>query len=77
MGAGYAFLFISALNLVNSTTPAQQRGGVLSALYLVGYLSMGSFALSLGVVAQFAGLATAVATGSVALASFGFAALFL
>jgi MFS family permease len=77
MGAGYALLFISALNLVNSTTPVQHRGGVLSALYLVGYLSMGSFALSLGVVAQFSGLATAVAMGSVVLASFGFIALFL
>jgi len=77
MGAGYALLFISALNLVNSTTPTQQRGGVLSALYLVAYLSMGSFALSLGVVVQFSGLATAVAAGSVVLASFGFAALFL
>ncbi len=70
-GAGYALLFLSAFTLANAMAPASRRGGVLSALYLVGYLSMGTFALALGAVVRTWGLATAVAAGSIALASLG------
>lgn len=74
-GAGYALLFLGALTLVNANAPASHRGGILSALYLVGYLSMGSFALALGTIARACGLGTAVAVGSIALAALGASAL--
>jgi hypothetical protein len=63
-GIGYALLFLGAFTLVNITAPVNHRGGILSALYLVGYLSMGSFALGLGGVAKVWGLASAVVAGS-------------
>jgi MFS family permease len=50
-GAGYSLLFLSALQVINAAAPAQQRGGVLSALYLLAYLSMGMVAIILGIVA--------------------------
>ena len=50
-GAGYSLLFLSALQVINAAAPAQQRGGVLSALNLLAYLSMGMVAIILGIVA--------------------------
>ena len=50
-GAGYSLLFLSALQVINAAAPAQRRGGVLSALYLLAYLSMGMVAIILGIVA--------------------------
>lgn len=75
MGVGYAFMFIGALNLVNNMTARGENARILSALYLVGYLSMGVVALSLGEVAQLLGLTAAVAAASVVLVSFSVAAL--
>ena len=37
-GAGYSLLFLSALQVINTAAPAQHRGAVLSALYLLAYL---------------------------------------
>ncbi|MFX5302083.1 hypothetical protein ABTD13_17695, partial [Acinetobacter baumannii] len=68
-GISYALLFLGALTLLNAVSPADGRGGVLSAFYLVGYLCMGFCALALGLVARASGLATAVAVASVVLAS--------
>jgi len=78
-GVGYALLFLGALAVLNAAAPVDNRGGVLSAFYLIGYLSMGSFALALGAVARTWGLAVAVATGSftlvtLAVVTFAFAA---
>ncbi|HAQ82622.1 MFS transporter [Bradyrhizobium viridifuturi] len=70
-GISYALLFLGALTLLNAVSPADGRGGVLSAFYLVGYLCMGFCALALGLVARASGLATAVAVASVVLASLG------
>ena len=70
-GISYALLFLGALTLLNAVAPADSRGGVLSAFYLVGYLCMGFCALTLGVVARAWGLATAVAAASIVLASLG------
>src|SRR6266404_2865721 len=50
-GAGYSLLFLSALQVINAAAPAQQRGAVLSALYLLAYLSMGMVAIILGILA--------------------------
>jgi predicted MFS family arabinose efflux permease len=63
-GAGYSLLFLSALEVINTATPTPCRGGVLSALYLLAYLSMGAVALILGAVATAHGLAVAVNFGA-------------
>jgi hypothetical protein len=60
-GAGYSLLFVGGLQLINATVDLHHRGGVLSALYLIGYLSMGVVALVLGIVATARGLALALA----------------
>ncbi len=75
IGVGYALLFLCAFTLINASAPASQRGGVLSALYLAGYLSMGSFALALGAAARAWGLTIAVGAGSITLVVLGLAAL--
>jgi len=68
-GAGYSLLFLSALQVINTAAPAQHRGAVLSALYLLAYLSMGIVAISLGIVATGWGLrlATDLGAGVIAL----------
>ena len=69
-GIGYALLFLGAFTLINTVAPVNHRGGVLSALYLVGDLSMGSFGYVLGGVARVWGLASAIAVGSTVLTGF-------
>ena len=44
-GVGYSLLFRSALEVINAAVPAHHRGGVLSALYLLAYLSLAAVAL--------------------------------
>ena len=62
--------------MINTAAPAQ-RGAVLSALYLLAYLSMGMVAVSLGVVATSWGLRLAInlGTGVIALLSLATLAL--
>src|SRR5258708_7510191 len=67
-GTGYSLLFLGGLKVINGAAPAYHRGGVLSALYLLAYLSMGSVALVLGVVATNLGLKLAVNLGVAAIA---------
>ena len=67
-GIGYSLLFRSALEVINAAAPAAQRGGVLSALYLLAYLSMGLVAVVLGAVATARGLALAVDLGALVIA---------
>ena len=76
-GAGYSLLFLSALQVINTAAPAQHRGAVLSALYLLAYLSMGMVAISLGIVATGWGLrlATDLGVGVIALLSLATLAL--
>jgi predicted MFS family arabinose efflux permease len=76
-GAGYSLLFLSALEVLNAAAPAGQRGGVLSALYLLAYLSMGAIAIVLGAVATAWGLALAVDLGAGAIAVLSLATLLL
>ncbi|PZV36375.1 hypothetical protein B5V02_21570 [Mesorhizobium kowhaii] len=63
-GIGYSLLFLGGLALINSAVPAGHRGGVLSALYLSAYLSLGAVALILGAVATQRGLALAINLGA-------------
>jgi hypothetical protein len=76
-GGGYSLLFLGGLNLINAAAPAQHRGGVLSALYLLAYLSLGVVALVLGEVATLWGLALAVDLGAVAIGLLSLATLIL
>jgi predicted MFS family arabinose efflux permease len=63
-GAGYSLLFLGGLETINRAGPAEHRGGVLSALYLLAYLSLGVVALVLGVVATDWGLGLAIDLGA-------------
>jgi MFS family permease len=74
-GAGYSLLFRSALQVINAAAPAQQRGAVLSALYLLAYLSMGIIAIILGIVATGWGLRLAIDLGAGVVALLSFATL--
>jgi MFS family permease len=76
-GAGYSLLFLSALQVINTAAPAQQRGGVLSALYLLAYLSMGVIAVTLGIVATDWGLRLAIELGAGVIALLSLSALAL
>ena len=76
-GAGYSLLFLSALEIINAAAPAHHRGGVLSALYLLAYVSMGGVALLLGAVATARGLELAVNFGAAAIACLSLATLVL
>jgi hypothetical protein len=67
-GAGYSFLFLSAIEVINAAAQAHHRGGVLSAVYLLAYLSMGTVAPVLGVVATARSLRLAVELGAGAIA---------
>jgi MFS family permease len=66
-GAAYSLLFVGGLGLI-STGSSHHRGALFSALYLVGYLSMGVLALVLGVVATAWGLGLAIYLGAAAIA---------
>jgi hypothetical protein len=76
-GAGYSLLFLSALEILNAAAPPAQRGGVLSALYLLAYLSMGAVAILLGAVATAWGLGLAVDLGAGAIAILSLATLLM
>jgi predicted MFS family arabinose efflux permease len=66
-GVGYSLLVLGGLALLGGAVPERHRGGVLSALYLFAYLSMGIVALGLGVVATERGLGLAVDLGAAAI----------
>jgi MFS family permease len=70
-GVGYSLLFFAGLAIINAVATPQHRGGILAALYLIGYLSLGTVALVLGVIARSTslGLAIDVGAGVIALTS--------
>src|ERR1700726_616721 len=63
-GAGYSLLFFGGLERINSAAPAEHRGGALSAIYLLSYVSLGTVSLLLGSVATAHGLGFAVNLGA-------------
>jgi MFS family permease len=69
-GAGYSLLFFGGLETINSAAPAEHRGGVLSAIYLLAYMSLGAVSLLLGAVATAHGLGFAVDLGAGVIALF-------
>ena len=68
-GAGYGLLVVSALEVINVAAPVHHRAGLLSAVYLLAYLSLGAVALILGAVATAKGLGLAVDLGAGAIAA--------
>jgi hypothetical protein len=69
-GAGYSLLFFGGLETINSAAQADHRGGVLSAVYLLAYVSLGAVSLLLGAVATAHGLGFAVDLGAGMIALF-------
>lgn len=76
-GMGYSLLFSGGLNLLSANAPAHHRGGTLSALFLVAYLTQGIVALALGTIATARGLAFAIDIGAMAIAALSIAAVLL
>jgi MFS family permease len=69
-GAGYSLLFFGGLETINSAAPAGHRGGVLSTIYLLAYVSLGAVSLLLGAVATAQGLGFAIDLGAGVIALF-------
>jgi len=63
-GGAYSLLFVGGLQLISMAAAETNRGSILSALYLLGYLSMGALALVLGAIATTRGLSLAVDLGA-------------
>ena len=76
-GGAYSLLFVGGLQVISAAAPVNHRGGILSALYLLGYLSMGSLALVLGAIATTRGLGFAVNLGAAAIILMNVATLVL
>jgi hypothetical protein len=66
-GGAYSLLFVGGLQMISAAAPEHNRGGILAALYLLGYLSMGALALVLGAAATTHGLGFAVDLGAAAI----------
>jgi hypothetical protein len=76
-GGAYSLLFVGGLQVISAVAPARRRGGILSALYLLGYLSMGALAVVLGAIATTWGLSLAVDLGAAAIILMNVATLVL
>jgi predicted MFS family arabinose efflux permease len=76
-GGAYSLLFVGGLQVITAVAPVHHRGGILSALYLLGYLSMGALALVLGAIATTRGLSLAVELGAAAIILMNFSTLVL
>jgi hypothetical protein len=76
-GVGYGLLFRGGLEVIDRAAPLEHRGGVLSAAYLLAYLSMGTLAVVLGEVGTEWGLAVAVDSGACIIGVSSFAAIVL
>lgn len=76
-GGAYSLLFVGGLQVIIAAAPERNRGGILSALYLLSYLSMGALALVLGAIATERGLGFAVNLGAAAIILMNVATLVL
>jgi predicted MFS family arabinose efflux permease len=66
-GGAHSLLFVGGLQMINAAAPERHRGGILAAVYLLSYLSMGALALVLGAIATARGLGLAVDLGAAAI----------
>jgi hypothetical protein len=67
-GAAYSMQFRAGLAVIVERAPGEHRAGILSAIYLIAYLFMGSIALSLGALATARGLKVSIDIGCVIIA---------
>jgi len=74
-GGAYSLLFVGGLQVISVAAPERNRGGILAALYLLSYLSMGALALVLGAIATARGLSLAVDLGAAAIILMNFSTL--
>ena len=65
------------MQVISTAAPERNRGGIVAALYLLGYLSMGTLALVLGAIATTRGLSFAVDLGAAAIILMNVATLVL
>ncbi len=76
-GVGYGLLLSGGLEMIRGATPSHHRGGVLSALYLGAYGSLGVVALALGQVATLYSLRLAIDLGAAWIAALALATVIL
>jgi hypothetical protein len=76
-GGAYSLLFVGGLQVISAAAPERNRGGILAALYLLSYMSMGALALVLGAIATARGLSLAVDLGAAAIILMNVATLVL
>jgi hypothetical protein len=76
-GGAYSLLFVGGLQVISAAACERHRGGILSALYLLSYLSMGALALVLGAIATARGLSLAVDLGAAAIILMNFSTVVL
>lgn len=76
-GTGYSLMFSGGLGTVSSTASAHDRGAVISAAYVIGYLIQAVSTLGLGALATHLGLLTALEIGAPILVALGAASLLL
>ena len=76
-GGAYSLLFVGGLQVISAAAPERNRGGILAALYLLSYLSMGALALVLGAIATTRGLGFALNLGAAAIILMNVATLVL
>jgi hypothetical protein len=74
-GVGYSLLFFAGLATISAVATPEHRGGILAALYLLAYLSMGTVALVLGLIARSTGLGLAIDFGAGVIALLSLATL--
>jgi MFS family permease len=67
-GIGFGLMYSGGLGLINVNAPADRRGGVLSAFYLVAFAMQAGIVLLLGATATARGLGLAVNLGAAAIA---------
>jgi hypothetical protein len=70
-------LLVGGLQVISTAAAEINRGGILSALYLLGYLSMGALTLVSGAIATTWGLGFAVDLGAAAIILMNFSTLIL
>jgi hypothetical protein len=68
-GGAYSLLSVGGLQVSSAAAAVHRRGGILSALYLLGYLSKGVLAFALGTIATTRGLSFSVDLGAAARAA--------
>ncbi len=67
LGIGVGFTYMGAVTLVDRVSPAVERGEILSAFFLVGYLALAIPTIGIGVTVDHFGLSVAATSFGVAL----------